>query len=194
MCGDAISVRLTNLIYLWPTLAVLIFDQLSKHFVRSSMNLGETINVIGEEFFKLTYVQNSGIAFGLKPGSPLSLIIFSSLASIVILYILLTSHKNHSLAKPKTVRISLALILGGAIGNLIDRIHSGRVTDFLDFDFPDFIMTRWPIFNIADSAVTVGVSIWCIYLLFTSGDKKEKLAESVKQNDTYTSEIDSPEI
>jgi signal peptidase II len=160
-------VRSFNLGYLWPTFIIVVLDQLTKVVARATMSLGESIPVLGGEIFRLTRVENTGVAFGLNPASPIFLIIFNSIASVVIVYLILTADREGALAGPKTVRFSLALILGGAIGNLIDRILFGHVTDFLDSDFPDFIMTRWPVFNVADSAVTVGVTIWIIYLVFS---------------------------
>lgn len=167
-----------------PTLIVLILDQLTKIWVRSSMTLGESHRVLGDEFFRLTYAENSGVAFGLNAGSPIFLIIFNVVASVILVYLLLTSRRENSLAHPKTVRVALALILGGAIGNLIDRTLFFRVTDFLDFDFPDFIIPRWPIFNLADSAVTIGVTLWCIYLVFTA--KKSPKKEVRQAGNTLT--------
>ena len=170
-----------NLTIFWPTLIVLILDQFTKVWARSSMILGESRRIIGDEFFRLTHVENSGVAFGFNAGSPIFLIVFTSIASLVIGYLLLTSHRRNSLAYPKTVRLALAMILGGAIGNLIDRVLFARVTDFLDFDFPDFIMTRWPIFNLADSAVTIGVTLWCVYLVFTSKRSSEPTVADTEQ-------------
>jgi len=161
-------VRLSNLSAFWPTTIVLILDQVSKIWVRSSLTLGESIPVLGKYFFRLTHVENTGVAFGLKAGSPLFLILFNGVASVIIAYLLLRSGRGGANPFPRTVRFGMALILGGAIGNLIDRIFFGRVTDFLDFDFPDFIMTRWPVFNVADSSVTIGVTIWCLYLVFST--------------------------
>lgn len=66
----------------------------------------------------------------------------------------------------KLQTVSFSLIVAGAIGNLIDRIYLGSVTDFLDFDFPDFLMERWPIFNVADSAICVAIGLYIIYVLF----------------------------
>jgi signal peptidase II len=80
--------------------------------------------------------------------------------------VLIRSRRAGAFRYPRLVELSLALILGGALGNLFDRVRFGYVTDFFDFDFPDFIMTRWPVFNIADSAVTTGVTLWCVYLVF----------------------------
>ena len=132
------------------------------------MTLGESRPVLGDQFFCLTYVENTGIAFGLNAGSPIFLTLFSALASIFLIYFLLTSRRGSLNLYPKTVQLALALILGGALGNLIDRLLFGRVTDFLDFDFPDAIMVRWPAFNVADSAVTAGVILWCSYLVISS--------------------------
>jgi signal peptidase II len=167
---------------LYLTLGVVFLDQLSKFYIKgieipilnisfTGMYIGESIRVIGN-FFKITYIENPGMAFGFNPGSDFKLWIsvFSLLASIgllVYLYIV----RNNTLS----LRIALAMILGGAIGNLIDRtfygiiykygpIFYGKVVDFLDFDFFNFTIfgrnyERWPIFNFADAAVTIGVLI-----------------------------------
>jgi len=164
-------VKTSNLTSLLPAVFIVIVDQAVKLWVRSTMPIGRSYRIIGEDFFRLTHVENDGIAFGLNAGSPLFLAIFTLIASVIILYFILTSHRPGAMAHTKTVRFSLGLILGGALGNLIDRLFFGKVTDYLDFDFPDFIMTRWPVFNLADSAVTIGVFIWCIYLLI-NGFKK----------------------
>jgi len=166
---------------LWPSLLILLLDQITKIWVRSSLNLGEWHRVIGEQFFRLTHVENVGVAFGVQAGGATFLIVFNFVASLVLLYILLKSRRENSTKYPKLLQIALALILGGALGNLIDRLLFGHVTDFLDFDFPDFIMQRWPVFNVADSAVTIGVTLWCIYLLFFSRSK-QKIAEQDKKN------------
>lgn len=151
---------------LWPSLLVVLLDQLTKLWVRSSMALGDSIPVLGRDFFRLTHVENSGVAFGIQTlGVPI-LIVFNAIASLVLIIVLLRSSQAGPARYPRLVEISLALILGGALGNLIDRVLFGYVTDFLDFDFPDFIMTRWPVFNVADSAVTIGMTLWCIYLVF----------------------------
>lgn len=169
-----------NLTAFWPTLIVLILDQLTKIWVRSSMTLGESHRILGDEFFRLTYAENSGVAFGLNAGSPIFLIVFNAAASVILVFLLLTSRREGSLAYPKTVRLALALILGGALGNLIDRALFFRVTDFLDFDFPDVIMPRWPIFNLADSAVTIGVTLWCIYLVFIAKKSPKEDARQIE--------------
>ena len=146
------------------------------------MYIGESIRVIGN-FFKITYIENPGMAFGFNPGSDFKLwiSIFSLIASIGLLVYLYIVRTN-----TLSLRIALAMILGGAVGNLIDRafygiiykyspVFYGKVVDFLDFDFFNFAIfgrnyERWPIFNIADAAVTIGVMI---LLLFYSQHKKK---------------------
>jgi signal peptidase II len=157
----------------WPTVIVLGLDQLTKVWVRTTMPLGESIPVLGREFFLLTHVENTGVAFSIQAGGAPILAVFNGLASAVLVYILLKSRRAGSERYPRLVEIALALILGGALGNLIDRAFFGHVTDFLDFDFPDFIMTRWPVFNVADSSVTVGVTLWCVHLVFFSKPHKK---------------------
>ncbi len=129
--------------------------------------LGSSRPIIGD-FLRLTYIENPGMAFGIDIGGKLFFSIFSILASIGILVYLYRSREEHI-----AFRISLALILGGAVGNLIDRVFYGvlfqesplfygRVVDFIDADFFNvnlfgYQLSRWPVFNIADASVTCGV-------------------------------------
>jgi signal peptidase II len=167
-------------------LFIVITDQLTKflikggiipvvHIQAKGMNYGQSINVFGD-FFKLTFVENPGIAFGIDVGntSKLFLSLFSLIAAVGILYYLWKSRDQKLI-----VRISLACILGGAIGNLIDRsfyglfynyapIFYGKVVDFFNFDFFDFTIfgrtyNRFPIFNIADASVTIGVVLLILF-------------------------------
>ena len=171
---------------LYLTVVVVLFDQLSKFYIKGisipflnfsfeGMYYGESIPVIGN-FFKITFIENPGMAFGFNPGSDFKLLIsvFSLVASIgLLVYLFVVRNKSLSL------RIALAMILGGAIGNMIDRtfygsiykyapIFYGKVVDFLDFDFFNFTILgrnydRWPIFNFADVSVTIGVLILIIF-------------------------------
>ncbi len=135
---------------------VLVFlDQATKLYVASHMTLYQSIEVI-KNFFQITYIRNPGAAFGILSGfkSPwLTLFfIFISLAAAVI--ILICYHKT-----PEHDRLSLisfALIISGAIGNFIDRVFYGEVIDFLYFHWYEHY---WPAFNVADSCITVGVSL-----------------------------------
>lgn len=166
-----IRLKTAKLTVLWPALVLLILDQGTKIWVRSAYALGESHRVLGDEFFRLTRVENTGVAFGLQPGSVTFLTIFNALASLLLIYFLLKPHSDSPPPGIKLQHFALTFILGGALGNLTDRLLFGHVTDFLDFDFPDFIMTRWPVFNVADSAVSVGVTLWAIYLIFLAKAK-----------------------
>lgn len=167
---------------LYISLIILFADQASKILVKGfsipflnifyeGMYYGQRIPILGD-FFRLTYIENPGMAFGFDPGLDFKLwiSIFSLIASVgIVVYLYYV--KDHGLV----LRIALAFILGGALGNLIDRVFYGvvygyaplfygKVVDFLDFDFFNFSIfgksyDRWPIFNIADSAVTIGVIV-----------------------------------
>lgn len=140
---------------LFITALIITADQISKSLVKSTMTLYDVVPVI-PGFFQLNYITNKGMAFGIN--LPVGISFFSGISLIIIcflVWILWCERKNNLL-----MRISLALILGGAIGNLIDRILFGEVIDFFDFMVGDF---HWYIFNIADSAVTVGIILMLFY-------------------------------
>ncbi len=169
---------------LYVTGLVIVVDQVSKLLVKGGfvlpfigywpgMEIGTSVPIIGN-FFKLTFIENPGMAFGIDVGGKFFLTVFSILASTGILYYLYKIREEALI-----IRVSLALILGGAIGNLIDRafygvifgggsLFYGKVVDFFDADFFDinfagFHITRWPIFNIADAAVSIGVVMLLIF-------------------------------
>jgi signal peptidase II len=130
------------------------------------MDYGSSINLIGK-FFRLTYIENPGMAFGIELGGKLFLSLFTIFATILIVYFIY-KNRNQSLY----LRVALAFILGGAIGNMIDRIFYGisfgyaplfygKVVDFFHIDVPDFNLFgktfyTWPIFNFADIWVSAG--------------------------------------
>lgn len=151
------------------SLLVILVDQGSKILVKKYMALEQSQQVIGN-FLRFTYIENPGIAFGLKVSSKGFFTFVSILASVAIVVYLFRSKEDKFLT-----RFPLALILGGAIGNLIDRILYGRVVDFVDVDFPDFLMERWPVFNVADVAVTIGMIILLSMILFEKGKKEEEV-------------------
>ena len=154
---------------------VFALDQAAKYVVRQKMQLYQSENVLGD-FFRLTYTLNEGIAFGLEIGGRWLLAGFTIAAIFFLLYYIIALKDT-----PPVVRAGLGLILGGAFGNLFDRIVYGKVVDFFDFDFPDFLMDRWPIFNIADSAVSVGITILAIYLvLFSTQDDTTDAKQTAK--------------
>lgn len=135
-------------------LAVVILDQFSKYIVVENMALGESIPII-EEVFHLTYILNPGAAFGMFAHNRL---FFIAIAVIVIGIIIWA--RREILASPWEVKAGCGLFLGGAIGNLIDRARQGLVIDFFDFCI-------WPVFNIADIAICIGVGLIIWNLLKT---------------------------
>ncbi len=135
-------------------LAVVILDQYSKYIVVENMALGESIPII-EEVFHLTYILNPGAAFGMFAHNRL---FFIAIAVVVIGIIIWA--RREILASPWEVKAGCGLFLGGAIGNLIDRARQGLVIDFFDFRI-------WPVFNIADIAICIGVGLIIWNLLKT---------------------------
>lgn len=135
-------------------LAVVILDQFSKYIVVENMALGESIPII-EEVFHLTYILNPGAVFGMFAHNRL---FFIAIAVIVIGIIIWA--RREILASPWEVKAGCGLFLGGAIGNLIDRARQGLVIDFFDFRI-------WPVFNIADIAICIGVGLIIWNLLKT---------------------------
>jgi signal peptidase II len=132
--------------------AVVALDQWSKWAIKSSLNLYQSKPVI-QDFFHLTYVTNDGMAFGLSfPGGKEALFALTLLLTGFIIGFLWKEREGHPF-----VKYGLALILSGAIGNLVDRLIHGKVVDFLDFMIGDF---HWYIFNVADSAVTIGMVLF----------------------------------
>ncbi len=145
------------------SVAIVILDQVTKALTRNSLELYQSVPVI-KNFFHLTYVTNDGIAFGMNvPGG-------TYLFTIVAVFMtgLLSWYLWQSRNKAFLLRLSLAVILAGAVGNLVDRLFYGKVVDFLDFMIGSY---HWYIFNIADSAVTVGMGLFLYYSFFR--DSKE---------------------
>ncbi len=145
---------------------ILIADQLTKYIVDRTMPLHYSIPII-DGFFSLTYIRNTGAAFGIFSGSHeafrLPFLITVSLVAIGFIFMMLKR-----LRQTETGLITaLAFILVGAIGNLIDRIIHGEVVDFLDVYWSDY---HWPAFNLADSFITLGVGITIYYLATIRGD------------------------
>ena len=146
-----------NLLVILIILLIVAGDQLSKTWIRSFPLDGQTIFNIG--FIQIVHWQNTGVAFGMLQGQVLLLKIVSIVGLIGFSFIgIFVARRHHYLANIPN-RISFALIIGGTIGNLIDRLRFGRVTDFID---PGF----FPAFNVADSALTIGVIMIIISLLY----------------------------
>lgn len=171
-------------------LGVLLLDQITKHLARVFLQPVYSVSIIGD-FFRLTYIENPGIAFGLRISNKITFTILSIIAVIIIFYYLL------SLRDHKILRLAFASILGGAFGNLIDRFLYGRVVDFLDFEFFDvnipsfrllffdfsgYQMDRWPVFNVADIAVTVGMIMIILNSILDLRLKKSVSYNGLQQN------------
>ena len=171
------------------SLLAIAFDQLSKTAATRALELGESVPVLGD-FFRFTLVLNPGGVFGTRIGSQDFYTIISILAiGITLWFFFKTTDKTVSL------EVGLSLVLGGAIGNLIDRFRFGEVVDFLDFEFfdislpparlaflkfPGFYLDRWPVFNLADSFVLIGMILIVAHLLFS---KKVATAETPQNSD-----------
>jgi signal peptidase II len=147
-------------------IAILALDRLTKAVIDRTMPLHHSISVV-DGLFSLTYVRNTGAAFGIFAGSHQAfrlpfLVIVSIIAIGVIVVMLRRLHE-----KETGLITALAFILGGAIGNLIDRILYGEVVDFLDFYWSNY---HWPAFNLADSFITIGVAITLFFLMRAKGE------------------------
>ena len=144
---------------------VVVLDQLSKVWIKNNFALYESRNIVGD-FLRFSYVENPGIAFGIRLGSLKVFVTIISFAIALYLAFLLYNSKQFIYIE----KLSLALIFGGAVGNLIDRIliYIPNSTYFGVIDFIDIGIAgqRWYIFNIADSAVTVGIILYLIYSTF----------------------------
>lgn len=216
---------------LYWSLVIVLIDQITKlkvkgiyipwlNFKIEGMPYQSSVRVLGD-FFQITFIENPGMAFGLQLGSKLFLTLFTIFATILI-FIIIYKNRNESFL----LRLSLACILGGAVGNLIDRtfygvmydyapLFYGRVVDFFHFNIPDFklfgkTVYTFPIFNVADIAVTVG------FILILLGYKKvfkkkedeaaqvidyslatntsETITETLRDNSELESKIDNSEV
>jgi len=140
---------------------VIMFDIITKMLIVKQVAHHEIIKVL--PFINIVHIENKGAAFGLFAGlGNVFFIIISLVAILFIAYYLKTVQKRMEI-------ISLSLVLGGAVGNLIDRIKIGKVTDFIDFYVNNW---HWPSFNVADSALTVGIILFLWANIFGSGHKK----------------------
>lgn len=146
-----ISSRGRSFYYLLAILLVITFiflDQVTKNLIRGNFQIGESITVIPGILW-ITRVENSGVAFGLAQGMSLLL----SIISLFILIMVLAFFVN--IIKAPAGMIAISLVISGALGNLIDRMIIGTVTDYIDFGF-------WPVFNLADSCIVVGILLMLI--------------------------------
>jgi len=161
---------------------IILLDRITKHWVSGHLREGDAITVI-PRVFRISHVENPGAAFSLFVDSPRPdftrwmLIVFSLLAAIVVTIVLARIGRRFSLTA-----LSMALVLGGAIGNVWDRIHSGTVVDFLEVHIVHY---HWPDFNLADSAIVIGgILLLLDSLLSPLAAKEESAAAGASEHTT----------
>ncbi len=149
--------------YISFAIFVILFDQASKLFIQYKMEIGESIPVI-KGIFHITYIENPRTSFGLFEYNN-SFFVIAALISVILVILI---YKKIIFRKDTFMHIPLTLVLGGAVGNLIDRVRiDGRVIDFIDFRI-------WPVFNFADTAIVCGMLILLIHLLFHTPEKEDE--------------------
>jgi len=172
----SLAIKRKYLILSSVTAGVVIFDQITKLMVIKDFRLGESISILSG-YFNLTYIRNKGAAFGLLNDAPEWFRVpFFLVVPFVALFVIAYIFRK---IPDKNIKISaaLSLVIGGAIGNLIDRIRLGYVIDFLDFHWR--YQYHFPAFNVADSAICVGVGILMLDLMFNKELEKADASTSV---------------
>ncbi|HEX3046188.1 MAG TPA: signal peptidase II [Bacillota bacterium] len=155
--------------YFYLTVLLIFLDQTSKWFVQTKMFPMQSVDIV-RGFFSITYATNYGAAFGILQSQTL-LLIAVSLGVIVTVWI----NRRKMNGYPWVMQVGLAVALGGAVGNLIDRIRLGFVVDFINFYI-------WPIFNVADMAIVIGVVfiLWGIFLKEPNNHKQQEMNAAPK--------------
>lgn len=156
--------------YIAVGILVFLFDIITKVAAQEHLRMMGTIP-LWEKVFHLTYVENGGIAFGLFSGGRLFFIVITVLvlALLTVLFI-----KTPKVKRSRWLKYGMSLVYGGAVGNLLDRVAKGYVVDFLDFR-----LIHFPVFNVADIAICVGVVLFAIDLLLRDGEKDSKEGEKI---------------
>jgi signal peptidase II len=155
-------IRRNYALIIWPALLIVVLDQLSKLFVVRGLKIHESVPVI-EGYFSLVHVRNRGMAFGLMNRVHAEfgfwLLVTTSIIAIALLLFWFFRLKDGDMR----ITLGLSLILGGAVGNLIDRLKFREVVDFLDIFVGSY---HWPAFNVADAAITTGTFLIAVSLFF----------------------------
>jgi signal peptidase II len=146
------------IIFAIASLAIIV-DQITKWLIQSHLSPGQSVPETG--FFRLTYAQNTGAAFSIFWGKSDILTVITICGTILLLLYVFVGYRRYPFLDVRLNRIAVGLILGGNLGNLIDRIRVGHVRDFLD-------VGPWPIFNVADSCIVVGVILMAFSILLIS--------------------------
>ncbi len=171
MCGEegegsleerkVVSIK-QKLFFFLISLFVLFLDQITKRWIVKTMFYGDSKNIIGN-FLRFTYFRNPNSVFGLEFGGAVVSTLLTVIAFIFVMFLFFKGDNRFSL-------VSFSLIIGGALGNLTDRIRYMEVIDFIDVGVKRW---RWPTFNVADSFVTIGLILIIIYFLFIDKSHKE---------------------
>jgi len=182
------------------SIIVFVIDQVSKFLVKQWIGLGDSIKIIGDTV-RLTHVQNEGIVFGFIVGN-MALFTFISIVGALIIFYYLLRIKNQKFI----YRFPLALIFGGALGNIFDRIVFGRVVDFMDLDIPNIFipstkilflniplieLTRWPVLNIADLSIFMGMLLLFSAVFFAEEEFETEDTPKDKSSKIQTSTLES---
>jgi signal peptidase II len=186
MSSEAISTSASarKLRYLLITIFVMGLDQFTKYVVSARMQEGDEIEVI-RNFFAISYTQNPGIAFGMLNNGDVRwlLVAISVMAVTVVIYYMMRTDSSN-----KLLLWSLALLAAGICGNLIDRVRIGRVIDFILLHYKDY---QWPVFNVADTAITIGAALMAIELFLTPQSDRATFAE---RDESPIVEMQKPEV
>jgi signal peptidase II len=145
-----------------------LFDRWTKAFIESRYTLNESASVI-DGFFNITYVRNSGVAFGIfssisSPSKSIVLSLFTGLAVVLVVI-----YSMRSPVRNRVLQLALGFILGGALGNLYDRVSYGYVIDFIELYYRNY---HWPSFNVADSAISTGVVLLAFEIIRNEADNR----------------------
>jgi signal peptidase II len=156
--------------YIAVAVVVMSFDQFTKYWVSVKLREGDEIDII-RGFFKLSYTENPGIAFGMLNNGNVKwlLVAISVTAIMVVIYYMRRTPISNTL-----LLWSLALLAAGICGNLIDRFRLGRVIDFLLIYYKDY---QWPVFNVADTAITIGAALMAIELFLSPQAERPPVGE-----------------
>lgn len=152
-------------------IALISIDQLSKFLVRIFLPLGESI--VLTSFFSLTHITNTGIAFGMFQQISFSNTLFMIINILILIFMFIWYIKRRNILK-KSIHIVFILIFSGAIGNIIDRILRGEVTDFFDFHIMNY---HWPSFNIADTCISIGIILFLIISIRDSKKGRDNISK-----------------
>ncbi len=156
--ADRLPDKWWRIVFFLTGLLIVTADQLSKIWIRTNLAVGQSLPEVG--FPQLTRVNNTGAAFGLFQGQTFLLSIIALVGVIVLLAVVI--YRRSPFLNSRLAWVSLGLLLGGTVGNLIDRVLFQEVADFLDFMIAGH---HWPVFNVADSSVTVGMFFFLYYSL-----------------------------